>query len=350
MTARKVPLLRVRRRVIWAVNPFDKESKVHRSSVEALKEFAADPATEVLPIYVWGTTLFEGAQKLTHDELEKQRVRGQEKVDRLLGPAARVLRCRPLRLLAKPYASLKEGASHLVRYARKVGAELIVVSTHARKGPARWFVGSFAETLSKISDVPLLITNPKWRPQPGKQNVLVPVDFSRQSIGVFRRIVEMARARDWSLTVFHHVSYSFYPADESSLIAWDVYERAFRAEARAKTEEGKKLTAWGRKRKVKVKVIIDTTRPAVASDAVLDLIAREKRQFLFVALASHTKALARVFVGSTTQSLIRNSPIPVWVIHPVENASTRSKSPRVSPSAGKATRRPTVQTEFPRFI
>jgi len=349
MKRKQTPLLRVRRRVLWAVNPFDKEKRVPRAAISALREFANDPSTEVVPIYVWGTTLYEGAQKLNQTELEKKRALGQEKIERLLGPACQEIRCRPLRMLTKPYSSMKEGAQHLVRYARKVGASLIVVSTHARKAPARWFVGSFAETLSKLSDVPLLIVNPKWRPAEGKQRVLVPVDFSAQSIGVFRRIVELAAVRGWELTVFHHVNYSFYPADESSLIAWDVYERSFRAEARAKTEEGKKLVAYARKRGVTAESVIDTTRPAVASDSVLDYLTREKRQFLFVALASHTKALERVLVGSTTQNLIRHSPVPVWVIHPVEKSAKRRASPKPAKIPARTPRRKSEVSEFPRF-
>ncbi|MFI5306977.1 MAG: universal stress protein [Polyangiales bacterium] len=55
-------------------------------------------------------------------------------------------------------AHLRNGVPHeeLCNFARQVGADLIVIGTHGRSGPAHVLLGSVAERVLRIADCPVL--------------------------------------------------------------------------------------------------------------------------------------------------------------------------------------------------
>lgn len=55
----------------------------------------------------------------------------------------------------------KEMAHELVEYASRQGADLLVLGTHGRTGLMHLLMGSFAETVMRCSDLPLLIIRSK---------------------------------------------------------------------------------------------------------------------------------------------------------------------------------------------
>ncbi len=50
-----------------------------------------------------------------------------------------------------------EPAQTVLDYAEKNGAELIVMSSHGRSGPARWAMGSVAERVTQHAKLPVLV-------------------------------------------------------------------------------------------------------------------------------------------------------------------------------------------------
>lgn len=55
----------------------------------------------------------------------------------------------------------KEMAQELVEYAKTQGADLLVLGTHGRTGLMHLLMGSFAETVMRYSELPLLIIRSK---------------------------------------------------------------------------------------------------------------------------------------------------------------------------------------------
>jgi nucleotide-binding universal stress UspA family protein len=51
-------------------------------------------------------------------------------------------------------------ADTLANYLEKSGADLLLMSTHGRSGPSRWFWGSIADKLLKISCIPVFLVRP----------------------------------------------------------------------------------------------------------------------------------------------------------------------------------------------
>jgi nucleotide-binding universal stress UspA family protein len=50
-------------------------------------------------------------------------------------------------------------ADEIIQAGRKVGADLVVMSTHGRSGLGRWALGSVAERVLRYSEIPLLLVN-----------------------------------------------------------------------------------------------------------------------------------------------------------------------------------------------
>lgn len=48
-------------------------------------------------------------------------------------------------------------ARTIVDYARNIGAELIVIPSHGRRGLDRWLLGSVAERVVRLAEVPVLV-------------------------------------------------------------------------------------------------------------------------------------------------------------------------------------------------
>jgi nucleotide-binding universal stress UspA family protein len=54
-----------------------------------------------------------------------------------------------------------DAAGEIMEASKKVGADLVVMSTHGRTGPARWILGNVAEKVLRHGDSPLLLVHAK---------------------------------------------------------------------------------------------------------------------------------------------------------------------------------------------
>jgi nucleotide-binding universal stress UspA family protein len=50
-------------------------------------------------------------------------------------------------------------ADDIIEVGKKVGADLVVMSTHGRSGLGRWVLGSVAEKVLRYGEIPLLLVN-----------------------------------------------------------------------------------------------------------------------------------------------------------------------------------------------
>lgn len=297
------------RKVIWAVDPFSDEPLLQGSAVTALEKFSSGHDLEIFPVFVWDVAL-DGALK--EQERKRLRARGEEVITRLLKGSS--LKTRPLVLLEKGYSSVKSRAEAMVRFAKTVQADLIVLSTHSRGLPEKWFLGSFAETISLISDVPLLVTHLRWKPtSAARKSVLFATDFSERSLAAFVKLIEWAKGGGWSVTIYHRVRFPAYPAYELGFMAGQAYEENLKEEIRQRTEEAILLGRAAKKIGLHSKIIIDQIG---SSDVTSGVLRQLKKNYSMVAIAAQSGVLARTFLGSTTRRLIREASVPVWVIRP----------------------------------
>lgn len=298
-------------RIIWAVDPFAKPSRFQRSAARVIEAFSARTPTEVLPVHVLAAGLPEKLRAFSDESLKKIVRRGQSNLNGIVGKKKWAMR--PLHVLPEKFSSIRGGILALLKFTAKAKGDLIVLSTHARSGPKRWILGSFAETMSNLSPIPLLVAPPRWNPKSGDRTVLFATDFSSESLAAFDRLLVMAAKQDWRIAIFNHVDYQFYPHYAFAFAALDTYEDDVAEVIAARRKIAQKLVAKAKRAGVEAEVVIRSVKTL----NVADTIARElKKGYLFAAIASQSGVLANAFIGGTTRQLLRISPVPVWVIHP----------------------------------
>lgn len=103
-----------------------------------------------------------------------------------------------------------EPAAALFDEARRLGADLIVMGTHARSGTARWVAGSVAETLLERAGVPLLLLRDQApttdRLLGSRPHLLVPLDGSTFAEAALPVATELARCLDGVLSLLYVVN------------------------------------------------------------------------------------------------------------------------------------------------
>jgi nucleotide-binding universal stress UspA family protein len=106
-----------------------------------------------------------------------------------------------------------EPESELPDTARRLGADLIALTTHARKGLSRLFMGSVAESVVRKSSIPVLLTRPELaRPRKPLERILVPIDGTTESKQVFNSVRHLARNSDVEVVLLQVVMNLISPA------------------------------------------------------------------------------------------------------------------------------------------
>ncbi len=89
----------------------------------------------------------------------------------------------------------------IVRHVRAVGAQLLVLGTHSRKGAARFFLGSVAENAIRTAPCPVVVIPPATQARPARARtnapleIVVGIDLSPASdaaLAWLRRLLERA--------------------------------------------------------------------------------------------------------------------------------------------------------------
>jgi nucleotide-binding universal stress UspA family protein len=298
-------------KIIWAVHPFTGERAALRSAARAIRAYTYGIPARVEPVHAWGALTLESVFGEGANLLDELRTRGQEEIDRALR-AIPIKTLLPLRILEGPHATLREAAVDLVAYARESGAAMIVLSSHGHKGLKRIFLGSFAETLTLVSDVPVLVVHPGWKRVPGFKTVLFATDFSDESKEAFERILEFAHARKSEVLVYSRAEFPPYLAAEFTLGAYPLFQEAYEAEIERLATEGRKLVEQARDQGLRAHVAIDRSSTGTTASAIL----RHARKWdALVALGSRSGAARATLLGSTARQVLRTSDRPVWVIH-----------------------------------
>lgn len=316
-----------KRKVIWAVDPFASNRAVLRSAAANLRVLGKDGPIQVEPVYVWtwarsaseisfsleGTGSVAGIQKF-----------GQAEVNRAWVKSDRV-EILPLRVISKPIATVREEARELIDYAKKANADMILISSHGRKGVERWFLGSFAETITLYSDVPLLIVHPDGKQDQTFKSILFPTDFSSESLAALDRILDFAKERKCRVTLFHKLTQTWpYPAFEPSFTAQAYAERLLRDDFAEHKILAKKIIERAKKQGVRVTAVFDQSKKTTAFQAILG---QAKRTKSMIAMASCSGPIAAVGLGSLSRKVVRHAKQPVWILHPdTKKARVKSKS------------------------
>ena len=209
-------------------------------------------------------------------------------------------------------------AAAIVGYAERNDAALIVVTTHARGGFERAWLGSVTDEMVRVSHVPLLVV----RPEPGQvfapfRRILVPLDGSAAAESILDHAVRLARLEPEAELVLLEIVQPIAPGVwvlgapfAASLPRENVASRPDVERAREYLDGVfRRLEASGMRVRARVEVA------AIVAPAILE-VAREEHADV-VALATHGRSgFARLRLGSVADKLLRGSHTPILLFRP----------------------------------
>ena len=205
-------------------------------------------------------------------------------------------------------------AEEVARYADDVGADMILITTHGHTGVSRMWLGSVADALIRLTNMPMLVIHPA---QGGHvpadalsfKHVMVPLDGSELSATILGAAADVAKASGAKLTLVHVVSSSaVLGARIFPLLPDDVTPALAKAREYLEAQAGP-LRAAG--------LSVDThveehEAPGRAIAAVADKLDAD-----LIALATHGYGgLKRALLGSVADKVLRSSPLPLLVQRP----------------------------------
>ncbi len=312
--------------VVWAVDPFIQETAYLRAAARAIHEISRTVSLIVQPVYLLSSE-FPTIRMLLEDPgqlLQDLRAQGQARLAEALRPRRSgegplIPGLLPLRLLPEDLGRRRSGVDEVHAYAEGQHARLIVASTHARRGLARIFLGSFVESLMLGARTPLLVVNPECEPTGTYQNIVFATDFSDESFKAFLGALRLAQDLGSELLLFHKLGFIPVPSPSFAYSAYPLYNEVFERESLTRRQDAQNWAEIGQKAGVNVQVWIDEDLVASVADSILAVADRYPG---LIAMASHSGRVQSVLLGSTTRKVVRASRCPVWVIHPERNRLT----------------------------
>lgn len=202
-------------------------------------------------------------------------------------------------------------ASAVLKYADKVGVDLLVVGTHGRRGLSRWLLGSVSERIIRFSPCPVLaVPEENTGVRPGAQPVLAAIDFSSATPDVLAWAKRIATLYDAPLDLVHIVAEAmpmphFYPTLQrpplrSILdIAPDLDQRA--------CEEMERALASAPGPRVEARCHVRMGTPSKEVTA----LAREREAALIVMGTQGLAGVELLVLGSTAARTVRTAPCAV---------------------------------------
>ena len=233
--------------------------------------------------------LYERAQ--LHDELERLRTAKVEVIEDFRA--------------GKPEVVLVEAA--IAQHAR-----LLVVSSHGRKPPGRWVLGSVAERVAEASPVPTLVVRAAapftgWALGKRRLRVFVGADFSAQSEAALRWVAWLRQLGPCDVVVTYLVPTLLAngPLEMSpSPIVAEMLARTDKVQARCFRQRARAVLGASR---VRVRIEKGWGR----SDAHLIQVAREERADLIVVGTHQRHGLGRIGHLSLSRGVLHYAPMSV---------------------------------------
>lgn len=200
-----------------------------------------------------------------------------------------------------------QGEPHevITKVARERGIDLIAMGTHGRSGLRRMIMGSVTSAVILNSPCDVLVVKKPCEECTGRYNrILVPYDDSQLSRKAVERVVDIADSSGTSVTIIYVI-----PRYEEMV----EFFKTSSIQKRVR-EEASKVVLSGEKIAYEKGITANTV---VEEGNVADKIVATAKGLKsdLIVLGSHGwHGIDRTILGSTTERVIANSPIPVLVV------------------------------------
>ncbi|MEO5971128.1 MAG: universal stress protein [Bdellovibrionia bacterium] len=309
-------------KVIWAVDPFAENVRLQRSAAWAISKLSQETGSTVIqPIYLTNDWSREGIvpQRWNRSFIEKIEAFGNDSLKDITDKIP-LKNINPLQVISRPYESIEQGAGELLHSARIQGGNLIVASTRAGKGGGGPFAlpGSFVETLSNLSGLPLLVVNPKWKHATGISSIVFPSDLSQESFEWFKRTLEFAKTTTAKVTLFHKTDFPLSQPFETAVRVFPEIRDSLFRRVKASQIEAKRWAAVAEKSGVRLSVVIDSKMVGSLSEAVITCVEKHPGSVVVA------PPLSASYPRSTIRKLMSRSPFPMLLVPTPVRADMRT--------------------------
>jgi len=220
--------------------------------------------------------------------------------------------CEPGDVAVRTSIELGAPVGEIVRLAKGLPADLIVMGTHGRSGFEHLLMGSITERVLRKAPCPVLTIRPDAHARPHAPapfaRILCAVDFSPAAMNALEYAVSLARQSTGHLTLVHGQDWPFdvrtseiFGAD-ASRYQQQLHDRAARELAAAVPDEARRACT--------IEERIAIGRP---HDVILT-IARETAADLIVIGAHARSGLDLHVLGSTADHVVREAACPVLIV------------------------------------
>jgi nucleotide-binding universal stress UspA family protein len=200
-------------------------------------------------------------------------------------------------------------APGILDYVDEEGIDLVVMGTHGRTGVQRYVLGSVAERVVSLADVPVLTVRAgeDTSPVEGYEEILVPTDGSdaaEVAIDPALAVAEVRDARIHAVNVIHVGAMAASP----ELAAPPETISALESIAEEATE---RVAEQARDAGLDAVTSVQQGRPA---ETLIDYAEENDIDLVAMGTAGRT-GLSRFLLGSTTERVIRHAEMPVLAVN-----------------------------------
>jgi nucleotide-binding universal stress UspA family protein len=224
---------------------------------------------------------------------------------------------------AEIIADLEEGpAAHVLeRYAKQNEIDLIVISSHGRRGLARLSLGSVTDSLIRGTTIPVLVVKPNasyLTPEVSQEfhRIIVPLDGSSLAERILDPVIPLAKLEGKEITLLHVIAPLEDWSEEGDTRRLPWWKKKVASAQAYLSSRADKIRLQGAAAKV------DVVAGDNAAKAITDYARSEGADL--IAIATHGRGgLARVVRGSVADDVIKSSPCSILVLNPakaIENA------------------------------
>lgn len=318
------------KKIIWCVDAFEEKRDFQEKAIRILNTFQDRTHAQIEPVYILGSTEANWPVNYGSDLMTEVRDNLRQRLEGIVQSAGHPQVMSP-RILVEPSSATSAAVETLLEYAHHHLADLIIVSSHGRRGLDRLFLGSFSETLLVHSTIPVLVIGAGSHTDVQFNKILFATDFGELARDVFRRTVSIAQQVRASLTLFHAVPVptrvtmdtGYYPSMFGVEGEMVTLENFMELQGQHQQRRAESWSEWARAEGVPCDAILDMSGEAV--DKLICQKAQEEGSDLIV-MEGRSSPLKAAIMGSVARDVVRSACCPVLVL---PRLSLRDKVPEL---------------------
>ncbi len=316
------------KKIIWSIDAFEEKEDLQEKAVHVLSAFQNKTYAQIEPVFVLSSTDLSWPVDYSTDWMREFETNMRIHLEEVLMSSGFPHILRP-KILVEPLAATGAAVDTLLEYAMEQNVDLIIVSSHGRRGLDRLFLGSFAETLLVHSKTPVMVIGAGMKVETHFSQILFPTEFGDYAREAFRHTVSIAKQMSASMTIYHAVPMparivmdsGYYPSlygFEGEMVSREDFLK-IQEDHQARRAES--WADWAKSEGVNCAVKV-----LVADDSIDDLICHEAAdmQADLIVMEGQSGPIKVALLGSIARNVVRAAPCPV-LIFPRSSLTVKEK-------------------------